>query len=64
MFSHCFLEFSVGVRASVIGLSQISSFSFKNEKFNKNAKVKKITKKVGRGVRLIAKGPYLSQTLS
>ena len=27
MFSRCFLDFSVGVRASVIGLSQISSFS-------------------------------------
>ena len=30
MLSRCFLDFSVGVRASVIGLSQISSFSFKN----------------------------------
>ena len=28
MLSRCFLDFSVGVRASVIGLSQISSFSF------------------------------------
>ena len=27
MFSRCFLDFSVGVRAPVIGLSQISSFS-------------------------------------
>ena len=27
MLSRCFLDFSVGVRASVIGLSQISSFS-------------------------------------
>ena len=27
MLSCCFLDFSVGVRASVIGLSQISSFS-------------------------------------
>ena len=30
-----------------------------NEQFNKNAKVEKLTKKVGRGVRLIVKGPYL-----
>ena len=29
MLSRCFLDFSVGVRASVIGLSQISSFSLK-----------------------------------
>ena len=28
-----------------------------NEQFNKNAKVDKLTKKVGRGVRLIVKGP-------
>ena len=28
MLSRCFLDFSVGVRASVIGLSQISSFIF------------------------------------
>ena len=27
MLSRCFLDFSVDVRASVIGLSQISSFS-------------------------------------
>ena len=27
MLSRCFLDFSVGVRAYVIGLSQISSFS-------------------------------------
>ena len=27
MLSRCFLDFSVGVRSSVIGLSQISSFS-------------------------------------
>ena len=27
MLSRCFLDLSVGVRASVIGLSQISSFS-------------------------------------
>ena len=27
MLSRCFMDFSVGVRASVIGLSQISSFS-------------------------------------
>ena len=27
MLSRCFLDFSVSVRASVIGLSQISSFS-------------------------------------
>ena len=27
MLSRCFLDFSVGVKASVIGLSQISSFS-------------------------------------
>ena len=26
MFSHCFLDFSVGVGAFVTGLSQISSF--------------------------------------
>ena len=31
MLSRCFLDFSVGVRASVIGLSQISSFSLKLE---------------------------------
>ena len=30
MLSRCFLDFSVGVRASVIGLSQISSFSLPN----------------------------------
>ena len=30
MLSRCFLDFSVGVRASVIGLSQISSFSLKS----------------------------------
>ena len=30
MLSRCFLDFSVGVRASVIGLSQISSFSLVN----------------------------------
>ena len=29
-----------------------------NEKFNKNAKVEKLIKKVGRGVRLIVIGPY------
>ena len=29
----------------------------KNEKFNKNAKVEKLTKKLGRSVRLIVKGP-------
>ena len=29
-----------------------------NEKFNKNAKVEKLTKKVGRGVRLIVIGPF------
>ena len=28
-----------------------------NEKINKNAKVEKLTKKVGRGVRLIVIGP-------
>ena len=28
-----------------------------NEKFNENAKVEKLTKKVGRGVRLIVIGP-------
>ena len=32
---------------------------FMNEKFNKNAKVEKLTKKVGRGVRLIVIGPLL-----
>ena len=31
MLSRCFLDFSVGVRASVIGLSQISSFSLSFE---------------------------------
>ena len=30
-----------------------------NEKFNKNAKVEKLTKKVGRGVRLIVIGPLV-----
>ena len=30
-----------------------------NEKFNKNAKVEKLAKKVGRGVRLIVIGPYI-----
>ena len=30
-----------------------------NEKFNKTAKVEKLTKKVGRGVRLIVIGPFL-----
>ena len=34
---------------------------FMNEKFNKNAKVEKLTKKVGRGVRLIVIGPYVSE---
>ena len=29
-----------------------------NEKFNKNAKVEKLTKKLERGVCLIVKGPY------
>ena len=29
-----------------------------NEKINKNAKVEKLTKKVGRGVRLIVIGPF------
>ena len=29
-----------------------------NEKFNKNAKSEKLTKKVGRGVRLIVIGPF------
>ena len=29
-----------------------------NEKFNKNVKVEKLTKKVGRGVRLIVIGPW------
>ena len=33
MLSRCFLDFSVGVRASVIGLSQISSFSLKKINF-------------------------------
>ena len=33
-----------------------------NEKFNKNAKVEKLTNKVGRGVRLIAIGPLLKLT--
>ena len=31
---------------------------FINEKFNKNAKVEKLTKKLGTSVRLIVKGPY------
>ena len=30
-----------------------------NEKFYKNAKVEKLNKKVGRGVRLIVIGPFL-----
>ena len=34
MLSRCFLDFSVGVRASVIGLSQISSFSLNNRNVN------------------------------
>ena len=29
-----------------------------NEKFNKNAKVEKLTKTLGRGVRLIVIGPW------
>ena len=29
-----------------------------NEKINKNAKVEKLTKKVGKGVRLIVIGPF------
>ena len=33
-----------------------------NEKFNKNAKVEKLTKKVGRGVRLIVIGPLVSRS--
>ena len=36
---------------------------FMNEKFNKNAKVEKLTKKVGRGVRLIVIGPFDSNVL-
>ena len=32
-------------------------FYFMNEKFNKNVKVEKLTKKVGRGLRLIVIGP-------
>ena len=32
-----------------------------NEKFNKNAKVEKMTKKVGRGVHLIVIGPFMSE---
>ena len=35
-----------------------------NEKFNKNAKVEKLTKKVGRGVRLIVIGPFEHVTLT
>ena len=35
-----------------------------NEKFNKNAKVEKLTKKVGRGVRLIVIGPLKSLWIS
>ena len=35
-----------------------------NEKFNKNAKVEKLTKKMGRGVRLIVIGSYLNSDLS
>ena len=30
-----------------------------NEKFNKDAKVDKLTKKLGRGVRLIVIGPFI-----
>ena len=32
-----------------------------NEKFNENAKVEKLTKKVGRGVRLIVIGPLTAE---
>ena len=35
---------------------------FMNEKFNKTAKVENLTKKVGRGVRLIVIGPLVFQT--
>ena len=34
-----------------------------NEKFNKNAKVEKLTKKVGRGARLIVIGPLVKSIL-
>ena len=34
-----------------------------NEKFNENAKVEKLTKKVGRGVRLIVIGPLENKIL-
>ena len=33
MVSRCFLDFSVGVGAFVIGMSQISSFFFKKKYF-------------------------------
>ena len=33
-----------------------------NEKFNKHAKVEKLTKKVGRGIRLIVIGPSNNST--
>ena len=35
MLSRCFLDFSVGVRASVIGLSQISSFSLMKRRISR-----------------------------
>ena len=37
---------------------------FMNEKFNKNAKNEKLTKKVGRGARLIVIGPLAKSDLS
>ena len=37
---------------------------FINQKFNKNAKVEKLTKKLGKSVRLIVKGPLrITQSL-
>ena len=33
-----------------------------NENFNKNAKVEKLTKKMGKGVRLIVIGPFKSNS--
>ena len=38
-------------------LKRLCFLSFVNEKFNKNAKVEKLTEKLGRGVRLTVIGP-------
>ena len=49
MLSRCCLDFSVGVRASVIGLSQISSFSLSIL----NTKLKQLCLPAGQEVRII-----------